>query len=195
MCSIIGSFYKEELKSLIDANKYRGNMTSSFTTFDFEKSDREVLRIDGPMSSSVIDSKFVDGLYHIIHMQAPTGKNSGIHPAESPNNGLLWHNGIILNCEQDWDTQQMVNDLDEGYTCLSEYDGSFACIHLTSRLAVFRNKLSPLFISDRGSISSTKIDSFKPLPAEKVFQAEAKGKDIHFLDVATFSTLNNPYDF
>lgn len=196
MCSLIGSFDKEELKKLVAANEYRGNRTSSITTFDFNYNlVRSVNRIDGPMVESTIDFNFDNGLYHIIHMQAPTGENSGIHPAKSPHNGLLWHNGIILNCENEWDTQQMVNDLDKGYKSLSKYDGSFACIHLAYEMRIFRNEISPLFVSENGSISSAKVEGFNSLPPNKVFSAEGTAGKVSFFLFENFSTLNNPYDF
>lgn len=199
MCSLIGSMYKDELKSLVAANAYRGNWTSSFTSIDPITFEHCLERIQGPMNDNIIDLLFIEGKFHVIHMQAPTGISSGIHPAESRAHGLLWHNGLILGCEDPWDTQEVCNDLDNGFECLSGYNGSFACVYLKNQnLYLFRNEISPLFTSNRGSFSSHKIDGFMPLPPNIVLIAlnlEQAGFDYWDMGHGHFSTLNNPYDF
>jgi hypothetical protein len=151
MCSIIGSFDKNKLIELCKLNEYRGQMSHSISYLTQEKSDtikKELGKIDYD------DINIPPDNYCIIHMQAPTGQETQIHPSTrlcfhyQDFLGLdmqiltvwkLWHNGIIkencvneinkkFNYDINWDTALIIEALYKNrYNILNDFDGSFSC--------------------------------------------------------------------
>lgn len=200
MCGIFASFNKEKLKELYEINRYRGEVNYSLSSFGFENSVtlKNLIRHEGKMPGDAID-KFliVAGDYMVGHIQAPTSQSSSIHPAEYESR-LLWHNGIIKQSVfqgSSWDTQWMLEKLAvNGISELSNFDGTFACILYASKgLFVFRNEISPMFIDDELSISSTKFEGSRSLEPNTFFEINLSTRTLSAL--YKFITKENPYYF
>ena len=96
MCSIIGSFDKNNIIDLAKLNTRRGQHSWSISYYSLQyHSITSVERGLGELPVDRIDIPFDS--YCIVHQQAPTTENKGsdtIHPAQVVNS-YLWHNGIL----------------------------------------------------------------------------------------------------
>ena len=202
MCSIIGSFDKDKLVELADLNRYRGEHSHSLYVFCPETYGIKFQH--KALGSLNFNEHELPSGYMVAHQQAPTTKkwNNNIHPAEW-NNNLLWHNGIIKaptvkrlkelhKTDETWDTKLMLYSLDKFHDPLESIDGSFSCLWMRGpELMLFRNEISPMFIDDDFSISSTKFKGAKSTEANTMYFFDIKyrqlGEDRKFL------TVNNPY--
>ncbi len=199
MCAISGSFSKDKIKELYTLNAYRGELSYSISSFRPEK-DRTKLQVlangDGKMQFELVDNlPSQERDFFICHSQAPTTDTKNIHPA-SYGDALLWHNGIIKQkniLSGTWDTAWMLEQIiDYGWSSLSRFDGTFACVMFwQSKLFIFRNEISPLFLDKQLNISSTKFEGSTSLEPNKVFEIDLDLKTIR--TVAYFETLENPY--
>lgn len=164
MCSIFGSFSKDEISSLKALNSYRGQLTHSYSFIS--QSDIFVFRGKGPLYIP----EYQEG-YILCHQQAPTTQdNTSIHPSYYKGT-YLWHNGIIkskyikimqneLNDYSMWDTHLMHKNLiDKGIESLYNIIGSFSCVlYIDNGLYMFRNHIAPMFYCDNGTVSSTQFN-------------------------------------
>jgi hypothetical protein len=201
MCGIFASFNKDTLTSLYNLNRYRGELNYSLSSFGLEDEGvrlRSLTKDSGKMPDNSID-KFltVHGDYMIGHIQAPTSESSSIHPAQHDGR-LLWHNGIIKQSVfkgHPWDTLWMLEQLaTNGIEMLSKFDGTFACIMYASNgLFVFRNEISPMFVDDEMSISSTKFHNSRPLEPNVFFELNLSSREL--IPLYKFTTKENPYYF
>lgn len=212
MCSISGSQKLETVKELAALNAYRGQLSHSITVFTLDFS--AILYEYKAVGVLNIEDHILPDGYILIHQQAPTTENDGryIHPAQVGNN-RLWHNGIIkakciqeLNKEYttniEWDTQLLLTALQrESWLALNKFDGTFACVYWNgSNLFLFRNQISPLFVSDNGDISSTRLNGFYSLPPDQIsnlickFETPAQNCILTY-NIAQFKTYDNPYYF
>lgn len=195
MCSIVGSYKKEDLRQLANLNAYRGQLFWSLMTWD----NGHITVDHGDGAFSDYDSlEESDGKYFILHHQAPTSTSSDRHPASYDDN-YLFHNGIVKErCiesmqekypDEKWDTRLiLINIVDNGYSCLEDIDGSFACVHATKEyLRIFRNMLSPLFIDKEKNISSTEFVNSFPVTPECVIDLNT---DDH---IFSFKTKDDVY--
>jgi len=199
MCAITASFDKNKLGELYKLNAYRGELNYSLATFKLYKSKIEfqtLFQDAGKMPDTLIDSiPSKEGDFILAHSQAPTTNSKNIHPAVY-GDAMLWHNGIIKQknlSEDTWDTQWLLEQIvNYGWSSLSRVDGTFACMMYNSgELFVFRNEISPMFYDDSLNFSSTRFNSARELPPNKVFKVNLSYKTIE--PVAYFETLENPY--
>ena len=196
MCSIIGTTDKDQLIELYDLNAYRGQLTFSLAGFNKDCKLLHIEKHQGKISKEFIE-EFPDCYYYVGHQQAPTTEHSNIHPAEI-NNSLLWHNGIVKQRGFDvnqWDTQWILSNIEHsGLEFLSEIDGTFACVlYRDENLYIFRNEISPLFVSDSLSISSTKTNNLHSLAPNTLFKINLHRMVLE--EEFKFSTKDNPYYF
>ena len=201
MCGIFASFDKEKLKKLYELNRYRGELNYSLSSFSSDSNGiklSHLVRGEGKMPEGTID-KFLTAVddYMVGHIQAPTSESSSIHPAEYKGR-LLWHNGIIKQSTiqgYSWDTMWMLELLaTRGIEMLSKFDGTFACVMYTSNgLFIFRNEISPMFIDDELSLSSTKFERSQPLEPNTFFELNFSSREL--LPLYRFTTKENPYYF
>ena len=200
MCSIIGSFDKNKIKELYELNSYRGSLSYSLTTFEYDDEGRLRLGVlfqdEGKMPDDLIDTHHnIEGRFVVAHSQAPTTQSKNIHPAIY-GSALLWHNGIIKQksiSEGTWDTAWLLEQIiNYGWSSLSRIDGTFACMMYDGAgLYIFRNEISPLFVDKNLNISSTKFEGSESLPPNKVFKIDINAR--RFDVIAHFDTLENPY--
>jgi hypothetical protein len=199
MCAITGSLYKEKLKELYTLNAYRGELNYSLATFKPYKGKVEfqtLFQDSGKMPDTLIDSiPCKGGDFILAHSQAPTTNSKNIHPAVY-GDAMLWHNGIIKQNKlspDTWDTQWLLEQIvNYGWSSLSRIDGTFACmLYNSGELFVFRNEIAPMFYDDSLNFSSTRFESARELPPNKVFKVHLSHRTIE--PVAYFETLENPY--
>lgn len=208
MCAIMGSFSKDKLLELIELNSYRGSHSFSFSTYDIQTSALHVhLREYGKINFD--DIQLFNDEYGIVHIQAPTTEatsSSNIHPSKDEKyRTYLWHNGIIkadyvkklqekFGVDTAWDTELLHQAVNEDMNNLNEIDGSFSCLwYGLDNLHLLRNDISPMFIDDQFSISSTKFKGSRATQANKVIMMDLlEGK---LYNVHSFKTVNNPYFF
>jgi glucosamine 6-phosphate synthetase-like amidotransferase/phosphosugar isomerase protein len=174
MCSIVGSFDKQQFIDLIKLNETRGSFSHSFTVINPDDRTMSTIKNWGPFDFSLLDA-VVPGHYMLGHCQAPTGgmikDEARIHPYIT--NGIsLLHNGIImpnsmklinkeLNTNYTWDTQAiceyMIISGAIDVKRLNSIEGSFACVVIDNdaNVILFRNAIAPLFYDGELSISST----------------------------------------
>ena len=202
MCSIIGSFDKDKIVELCELNAYRGQYTHSVNYFDVNRGTITIHRREGAVDYSTIN--IPQGNYCIVHMQAPTTENTGaIHPAYYEGS-YLWHNGILKQKEvarlkdvlqeiTDWDTYLLL----KAYSCghdMGGIDGSFSCLlYADASLTLFRNEISPMFIDDDMSISSTKFPGAVSTNPNVFLTLNFQKKTVNA--GKTFKTAENPYFF
>ena len=196
MCAIVGSFSKETTIALFELNSYRGEISSSISSFNMNSELQQLNKYSGKFEKEYLDNH-VDGMFYIGHSQAPTTNTNNIHPSEI-GEVLLWHNGIIKQNNLDknvWDTEWLLQRIiTEGWSVLSKIDGSFACVlYRKNKLYLFRNEICPLFINDKLDISSTKFDNSKSLEPNTVFEVDLTDRTIHSIE--SFLTKENPYFF
>lgn len=203
MCAIIGSFNKEVLYDLYKLNSYRGTYSHSLTEFTYKDEGpwtpasvklHKMVNGKGELSKGLIDN--ASGEYFVAHSQAPTSEITNIHPAVY-GDAMLWHNGIIKQkCipEGSWDTAWLLeNIINYGWSSLSRIDGTFACImYNAGELFVFRNEISPLFVDNNLSFSSSKFEGGEPIQPNVVFRVDLYRK-LMYDKVAFFDTFENPY--
>lgn len=213
MCSIIGSISVDKIKELAELNAYRGQHSHSLYVFDVATPNPVVIyshRGMGPLNLE--DHKEMPEGYIVVHQQAPTTDSkdeSSIHPAQIGNQ-LLWHNGIIkaeevkrlqehLKCDSTWDTYLMLQGLvNDDVSSLESIDGTFSCFWYDGNdCFIFRNEISPMFIDEYGSISSTAFDGSRPIDPNFVWLFYPGFTNISNLEdfVGTFFTVDNPYFF
>ena len=212
MCSIIGSFNVDKIKELAELNRYRGEHSHSLfvicpETYNLKYSYKG-------LGSLNVNEHDVPSGYVIAHQQAPTTKNNDdtIHPAEW-HNDLLWHNGIIksdcveilkktLKTTETWETKLLLQTLksfkqhiwEEHYSPLSNIDGSFSCLWKSADIIfLFRNEISPMFIDNNFSISSTKFKNSRSIEANTMWGFDINDKQL--IEGYKFATVNNPYYF
>lgn len=198
MCAIVGSFRADIFNSLFKQNLYRGSISQSLMEYDTYNNKYKLTKTDIP--DNIFAQVKAHETYYLGHTQAPTGQMSGIHPSQE-GSSYLWHNGILKSSYCDpgvWDTQYMHHKiLENGWDELNFIDGSFACVlYKDNEFYIFRNEISPLYISRWFDVSSTLIDGYglKPLEPNVVFRMNFKlyTKEPlvpHF----KFKTVNNPY--
>ena len=205
MCSVIGSFSKDKIIELCELNAYRGQHSHSISYYNPDVNDfKEVNRFTGPVNYDAI--KIPEGYYCIVHMQAPTTENKNsktIHPAKI-GSSLLWHNGIIKNKEcarlrheyqlsSTWDTYLLLHYVNVEQTPKG-IDGTFSCLWYDgSRLHLFRNEISPMFIDTEFNISSTKFKNSIATEPNTMLLFDPKEKKT--TPIAHFDTVENPYYF
>jgi len=220
MCSILGSFTKEDLVKLAKLNEYRGQHSHSVSFYSV--AEQKLVSVQKGMGPLPIDQITIPpGHYCICHMQAPTTEAKSIdsvHPAEW-NGHYLWHNGIvkqqcikamqqllsfcsdaIYDCYNDWDTKLMVQMIYRaGFKTLTNVDGTFACLYVEpwgtdmDNLYLFRNEISPLFVDDKYNVSSTRFDGSRSLEPNVVWRFEP---GVAITDSGVhFKTVENPYYF
>lgn len=202
MCSIIGSFDRDKVIELCELNAYRGQYTHSVNYFDVARGTLTVHRREGAVDYSTIN--IPQGNYCIVHMQAPTTENTGaVHPAYYEGS-YLWHNGILKQKEVDrlkvtlqeiasWDTYLLLKAYISGHD-MGTIDGSFSCLlYEESSLVLFRNELSPMFIDENMTISSTKFAGAVSTNPNVFLSLNLKKKTVQA--GKTFKTAENPYFF
>ena len=196
MCAIIGSFNKNKMISLFELNAYRGELSNSISSFNNDGVVQNLNQYFGKFNEEHLNEHSED-MFYIGHSQAPTTNTNNIHPANI-DNSLLWHNGIIKQkdlTENVWDTEWLLKKiLQQGWSILSEIDGSFACVlYKENKLYIFRNEISPLFIDEDLNISSTKFEGSDSIESNTVFELNLYSKSI--TNIETFTTKENPYFF
>lgn len=205
MCSIIGSFSKERLHNLAGLNAYRGSHSHSvyaITQDSIDYSHRGYGLLNVP-DHSVSHS---DGRYFVAHQQAPTTADmTHMHPAQIGDD-LLWHNGIIkedeierlqqmFGCKAKWDTYLLLKYIVHNEN-VNNIDGTFSCVmRLKNEWFIFRNEISPMFISDTGDISSTKFAGSTSIPPNIIFKMKILVDSIELIPYDEFVTVENPYYF
>ncbi len=209
MCSIVGSFDKNEIIELVALNRHRGEHSHSISLYDVEQlTIISTIRKMGPLDPE--DIFIPQGCYCIVHQQAPTTDNKSldnIHPAEKQGE-LLWHNGILKakevkrlqkkhNTKESWDTMLLLQDLiQEGYP--KEIDGSFSCLFCDGvDVFLFRNAIAPMFVNAKLDISSTKpkqnVDLWwEELPSQLMYWMDFEDRKIKKTE-KKFITVDLPY--
>lgn len=205
MCSIIGSFSKQRLHDLSKLNAYRGSHSHSVyaiteNTIDYSHRGYGLLNVPDHSISQI------DGRYFVAHQQAPTTADmTHMHPAQI-GKSLLWHNGIIkedeikrlqdkYGCLAEWDTHLLLKHIiDTGN--VNDINGTFSCVlHHNDEWFIFRNEISPMFISDTGDISSTKFAGSTSIPPNIIFKMNILVDKIELMPYDEFVTVENPYYF
>lgn len=200
MCSIIGSYKKEMVKSLVELNQHRGNFSWSITLgnmtiknfgeFDFEK----------------LNSMNKEG-YLISHIQAPTGGMiedvDRIHPTEI-NKTKLWHNGLITPrgirelqkktySDNMFDTKLLHKAIDEfGFEVLSSIEGLFSCLYFDGNdYFIFRTKHGKLYIDNELNLSSERFENSKCINYDTIYKLDFSKKRIE--NIESFKTKRYNY--
>lgn len=200
MCAISGSFKKDKLLELYKLNAYRGEMSHSLTSFEYDNSNNLRMGVlfqdNGPLNEEVLNEMHdKEDRFFVAHSQAPTTDTKNIHPA-AYGYAMLWHNGIIKQKNLSpgtWDTQWLLERIiNYGWSALSRVDGTFACMmYNNGELYVFRNEISPLFFDYDFNFSSTKFENSYPVPPNIVHKLDLVHKV--FIREAYFETFENPY--
>lgn len=200
MCSIIGSFKKDTLIDLCKMNEYRGQHSHSISYYDIVTGQITVQRKSGAVSYDDIVQKSL--VYMIVHMQAPTGERTNIHPAQYDGK-YLWHNGILkqsyieslrrdLDEVCNWDTFLMLKALVKNRDTINEFDGSLSCLlYDNEKLYLFRNEISPMFYDANLNISSVKFDNSSATPPNQIHHVDFNFSCL--FAVKNFMTRFNPY--
>jgi len=200
MCSIIGSFKKDTLVDLCKLNKYRGAHSHSISYYNIVTGGISVQRGMGEVNyNSIVETPLV---YMIVHMQAPTGEKSNIHPAHFDGR-FLWHNGILKQSyiEQlrekldevcTWDTFLMLKSFVKDRESLDEFDGSLSCLlYDHEKLYLFRNEISPMFYDEKLNISSVMFNNSRSTPPNQLHHVDFNFSCL--FAVKSFMTRFNPY--
>lgn len=201
MCSIVGSFSKDKIIELCKLNEYRGAISHSISYYDTDEKDFALVQKSyGPINFDRITINA--GQYCIVHQQAPTDNNNGIHPADHLDS-YLWHNGLlkpstitalqkIYKTDELWDTMLLLRFLQD-HDAPRGVDGSFSCILWDGLgLYIFRNELAPMFFDLNGNISSTRFENSTSLEPNKFFTFDPR----YLTDmkaILEFETVDNPY--
>lgn len=210
MCGIVGSFKKEVLLELFEKNKSRGNKAWSLTSLTSpEVTPQGIVKKIGEFKPSYLDNAFIEGNYHILHIQSPTKvtdlTSDKIHPAEYDGN-FLWHNGMLLaralkwlqtkyKSKTDWDTALLLKAISPRiFPALDSLEGSFGCLYLSAgEFYIFRNHIIPLYVSDDLDISSTPHEGFKLIEPNTIFKVDFLKKTYYIYD--RINNKHNPYAF
>lgn len=196
MCGIVGSFDRDEFCELMELNKGRGNSTFSVTTYRPSNTGLKIENIQQEVGEFKRDmiSFYGENVYFIGHLQSPTKtvNINHIHPAKA-DESALWHNGMLVNYNGDWDTGTILSWLEyEGFNALDNIHGAFGCLYYKDhKLYLFRNSIIPIYIDDDLNISSTKMDSGRLIPANVVYEVRFDLKEI--IEVVKFNNKHNPY--
>ncbi|CAL9971962.1 hypothetical protein VPHK567_0162 [Vibrio phage K567] len=200
MCGLFAAKTKKALVELAQHNMHRGSRTHSVT--GIKGGQLYVNRYDGEFSADNVPDGYD---FYICHVQAPTSAHAKSHPAvvvrsEGRRNfaSCVWHNGILKDDymkkqRYDWDTRHIADTFPQS---LDEYDGTFACFYYALReLSVFRNEISPLFMSEDGDAFSSTRTIITPdaLEPNKVFNIDLTSFKMSL--VREFKTVENPYFF
>jgi glutamine phosphoribosylpyrophosphate amidotransferase len=204
MCSIVGSFKKDNLIELINLNAYRGQHAHSISYYDIVSGQITVERGEGKIDTSKIKEQPL--VYIIAHMQAPTSDKSvtNIHPAQYEGR-CLWHNGILKQdyikqlkeqlkevCE--WDTFLILKSITEDRESLNFLDGSFSCLlYDHEKLYLFRNEISPMYVDSNLNMSSVKFPNAESTLPNTMYHVDFNIQSL--FAVKTFVTVGNPYYF
>lgn len=206
MCSIIGSFSKEMIKSLVLLNQHRGNFSYSIAAYDIHQHEVVDLKKDFDVFDfNVLDSMTESSnIYYICHLQAPTGgllkEIERIHPTHIDDT-YMWHNGIItpagmrflneLNSREDsFDTYALHNYLYNNND-LSKVEGLFTCCYVDFNVYVFRTKHGKLYVDDNLNLSSERFEGSKCINYDTIYNLDFINKTLQYAD--EFKTLNYNY--
>jgi len=199
MCGISASFDLDVLSELIEINSTRGNFSFSLMAYDisikqivglhkgFHDHRRELISFYKHINNH--------NLYYISHSQAPTAglikDFNRIHPA-SVNEYHLYHNGLLKNIYDKWDTLLLLNLLLDNPNILSSIEGSFACILVCPyAVKVFRNKNSIIYYDDDLNFSSINYDNMSEVLPNKMFNINFETRMIE--EISTFKTCDDNY--
>lgn len=207
MCAIFGSFNRDKFLELAALNSYRGQHSYSITCYDpMIRATRVLAKEVGQFSATTLFTEFLDGMYLIGHIQAPTTEaksNDFVHPS-AVDGSLLWHNGIIkedcVKKMQDvlldnsaWDTDLLHKWIHNEYS-LDDIDGTFSCLRYDrGMLYLFRNEISPMFIDEQLNISSTRFLGSSKTPANTLLELDFA--NVRAVKIGSFVTKENPYYF
>ena len=208
MCAIFGSKELDKLLELADLNAYRGQHSHSLSVYNTRTKELVTKRkCLGAFSLDGLETE--RGMFYVAHIQAPTTAASAIesiHPSvRRVGEDLLWHNGIIkegcikslketYQSDLEWDTALIHEAISHGYRQLDNVDGTYSCLQYDEgEIFIFRNEISPMFIDDQLNISSTKFQGSSPTEPNKAFMIDFTENEL--LEVASFSTKENPYYF
>lgn len=211
MCGIFGTYDRNKIQELAEANSERGQYGWSVTLFEENKGKLTAMNSLSGLGEFPKDVKLPKALYYLCHIRAATsgGENEiSLHPAKFLFNSL-WHNGIIKAASLEkyaeavgdcpWDTLLFLSELilseKRGLKLdqiLSTTQGSFACCFYSSgSLRVFRNELAPLYIDADMNISSTSFCNSEEIKAFKIFNFDIIGRT--FLETGSFSCTSPTY--
>lgn len=203
MCGISASFDLSILDNMIDANSFRGNFSFSLLVYDvsikqivglhkgFHDHRKELISFYKQVNNP--------NLYYISHGQAPTNglikDFNRIHPA-SVNEYYLYHNGLLKNVHDRWDTLLLLHlllDAEDDNNILSSIEGSFACMMVCPyTVRVFRNKNSIIYYDNNLNFSSVNYDNcMDTLPANKMFNINFETRKLE--EIFTFETCDDNY--
>lgn len=207
MCAIFGSFNRDKFLELAQLNSYRGQHSYSITVYDpMIRATRVLAKEQGEFSSSTLFTNFIDGMYIIGHIQAPTTdakSNDYVHPSEIEDS-KLWHNGIIkaqcvremqesLSDNSPWDTE-LLHKWIRSNKPIGEVDGTFSCLNYDKgALYLFRNEISPMFWDEQLNISSTRFLGSGKTPANTLVEIDFINRKL--VKIGSFTTKENPYYF
>ncbi|MFW6219584.1 MAG: hypothetical protein ACOC33_01945 [bacterium] len=205
MCGIIGSFNIHKFNELIKLNEYRGSFAYSFCSIDPDLHTFNIIKDFGKFNNDLL--KNTSNLYHVGHIQAPTGglikDVKRIHPSNI-HNTYLFHNGILkkstidklqkeFNTDNNWDTHLLHMALNKyKFNILNHIDGSFGCLYINNfNIYLFSNDLINIFMDDSLSISSVKFKNSFKIKNNSVYKIDLTTNTYEIID--TFNTINNPY--
>jgi len=203
MCGISASFDLNTLDEMIDANFFRGNFSFSLLVYDV--SIKQIVGLHKGFHDHrkelISFYKYVNNpnLYYISHGQAPTNglikDFNRVHPA-SINEYYLYHNGLLKNVHNRWDTLlllELLLEAEENHSILDNIEGSFACILICPYIVrVFRNKNSIIYYDKNLNFSSVNYDNWMDeLPANKMFNIDFKTRSLN--ELYSFKTCDDNY--
>ena len=207
MCAIFGSFNRDTFLELASINAYRGEHSYSITCYDpMIRATRVLAKEVGKFSSAPLFTEFVDGMYLIGHIQAPTTEaksNDYVHPSILTGS-MLWHNGIIkedcvkmmqntLLDNSPWDTELLHKWIGSNKS-LNDIDGTFSCLNYDNgMLYLFRNEISPMFFDESLNISSVRFTGSSKTPANTLLEFDFNNRRL--VKIGSFTTKENPYYF
>ena len=171
MCGLIFCPDATRWPELVAANLARaGRNKGAFTFTEWRRGWTQVEMLDHWREVPVTSADMV--VPGVTHLQAPTSSASKPHPAVTPANTMVWHNGLfqpsamlqmqaILGSAAQWDTMLIAEAVERGFDspdfkCLGHVSGSFACIaYVGGELYAFRNAIAPLYVGEDGATLSS----------------------------------------
>lgn len=218
MCSIIGSFDKQEIVRLNEINAKRGSFSYSIgyinpNTNYFTLIDKN---FGEPPLDKLLDRDILNNKYILMHRQAPTGgmirDRLRIHPAVKQDIGgnlhYLYHNGIVKpkdlyrleklhNQEFPWDTYAILTNivrfgLDSS---LKKLDASFACVYIENlkRTLLFRNQSSIIYSDCDLNISSEAFPNSTEVTPNIIYKIDFQNKILK--EIQHFQNVDDRYFF